>query len=84
MNGGTALAWALNFGNRPSLGTWERLIAEVKEVFSPIDDTGTARTEMKTLKQGDDLEEYINQFLILTQRLGLTEDTALIEYLWMD
>jgi hypothetical protein len=35
---------------------------------------------MKTLKQGDDLEDYINQFLILKTRSGLTEDTALIEY----
>jgi hypothetical protein len=35
---------------------------------------------MKTLKQGDNLEDYINQFLILKPRSGLTEDTTLIEY----
>jgi Retrotransposon gag protein len=62
------------------LGTWERFVTEVKEAFSPIDDARSARTEMKTLKQGNDLEDYINQFLILKARSGLTEDTTLIEY----
>jgi Retrotransposon gag protein len=59
---------------------WQGFVTEVKEAFSPIDDAGSAQTEMKTLKQGDDLEDYINQFLILKTRLGLTKDTALIEY----
>jgi Ty3 transposon capsid-like protein len=80
MNGGMASAWALERGNREQFGTWQRFVTEVKEAFSPIDDAGSARTEMKTLKQGDNLEDYINQFLILKTRSGLTEDTALIEY----
>jgi Retrotransposon gag protein len=80
MNGGTASALALEQGNREQLGTWQGFVTEVKEAFSPIDDVGSAWTEMKTLKQGDNLEDYINQFLILKTRLGLTEDTALIEY----
>jgi Retrotransposon gag protein len=80
MNAGTASAWALNFGSRRNLGTWEAFVKEVKDTFSPVDNARMARTEMKTLKQGDDLEEYINQFLLLMTRSGLTEDTALIKY----
>jgi Ty3 transposon capsid-like protein len=82
MNGGTASAWALEWGNREKLGTWQEFVIEVKEAFSPIDDAGSAWTEMKTLKQGDNLEDYINQFLILKTRSGLTKDTALINTLW--
>jgi hypothetical protein len=80
MNGGTASAWALMYGSKEPFGTWERFKQEIKETFAPIDDAGQARVEMKTLKQGEDVDQYINEFLLLSQRSGIKEDTALIEY----
>jgi Ty3 transposon capsid-like protein len=80
MNGGMASVWALEQGNREWLGTWQGFVTEVKEAFPPIDNAGSAWMEIKTLKQGDNLEDYINQFFILKTRSGLTKDTALIEY----
>ena len=38
---------------------------------------------MKTLKQEEDLEDYITKFLILKSRAGINDDTILIE-LFMD
>ena len=62
MNGGTPAAWALEWGNKAVLGTWRDFSTAVKSVFSPIDGARSARTKMKTLKQGEDLEDYIAKF----------------------
>jgi hypothetical protein len=52
-----------------------------RTAFTPIDDEGVAKTELRTLRQGDTrIEEYIAQFTIIAARTGLTEDSALIEY----
>jgi Retrotransposon gag protein len=82
MTGGTAAAWAQNHVDQnTNLGTWVDLKAAITKAFSPIDDAGTARTELKELRQGQgDLEDYITQFNILKGRCGITNDTALIKY----
>jgi hypothetical protein len=55
---------------------------DLTTAFSPVDDAGTARTQMKNLKQSscDSLEDYVSKFRILKDRTGITEDTALVEY----
>jgi hypothetical protein len=85
MNGGVAGSWKqgktaayLNTGN---FGTFDEFKQAVKTAFTPIDDEGVAKTELRTLRQGDmRIEEYIAQFTIISARTGLTEDSALIEY----
>ena len=62
MNRGTATPWAQTWAEREDLGTWSAFESALKTVFMPIDEAGRARTEMKTLKQGQDLEDYIVQF----------------------
>jgi Retrotransposon gag protein len=82
MTEGTAATWAQNHVDQnTNLGTWADLKAAIKKAFSPIDDAGMVRTELKELRQGQgDLEDYITQFKILKGRCGITNDTALIEY----
>jgi hypothetical protein len=85
MNGGVAGSWKqgktaayLNAGN---FGTFDEFKQAVKTAFTPIDDGGVAKTELRTLRQGDmRIEEYIAQFTIISARTGLTKDSALIEY----
>jgi hypothetical protein len=53
----------------------------VQTAFTPINDEGVAKTELRTLRQGNKrIEEYIAQFTIIAARTGLTKDSALIEY----
>jgi hypothetical protein len=85
MNGGVAGSWKqgktaayLKDGN---FGTFDEFKQAVRTAFTPIDDEGVAKTELRTLRQGDmRIEEYIAQFTIISARTGLTEDSALIEY----
>jgi hypothetical protein len=85
MNGGVAGSWKqgktaayLKVGN---FGTFDEFKQAVQTVFTPIDDKGVAKTELRTLRQGDKrIEEYITQFTIIAARTGLTEDSALIKY----
>jgi hypothetical protein len=86
MIGGTATAWKEAFTAKAitdnDFGTWAKFKTDLTEAFSPVDDAGTARTQIKNLKQSscDNLEDYISKFRILRDRTGITEDTALIEY----
>jgi hypothetical protein len=85
MNGGVAGSWKqgktaayLKDGN---FGTFDEFKQAVRTAFTPIDNEGVAKTELRTLRQGDmRIEEYIAQFTIISARTGLTEDSALIEY----
>jgi hypothetical protein len=85
MNGGVAGSWKqgktaayLKDGN---FGTFDEFKQAVRTTFTPIDDEGVAKTELRTLQQGDmRIEEYIVQFTIISACTGLTEDSALIEY----
>jgi hypothetical protein len=79
MTGGTASAWALTKGDQLDMGTWEEFEKELLSAFSPIDDAGSARTEMKNLTQGDKLEDYVAQFIILKGRSNITEEVPLID-----
>jgi hypothetical protein len=84
MNRGVAGSWKqektaayLKAGN---FGTFNEFKKAVQTVFTPIDDEGVAKTELRTLCQGDKrIEEYIAQFTIIATRTGLTEDSVLIE-----
>jgi Retrotransposon gag protein len=64
MTEGMAAAWAQNHvDNNTSLGAWADLKEAIKTAFSPIDDAGVARMELKELRQGQgNLEDYIAQF----------------------
>jgi hypothetical protein len=85
MNGGVAGSWKqgktavyLKAGN---FGTFDEFKQAVQTAFTPIDDEGVAKTELRTLRQGDKrIKEYIVQFTIISARTGLTEDSVLIEY----
>jgi hypothetical protein len=85
MNGGVAGSWKqrktaayLKAGN---FGTFDKFKQAVQTVFTPIDDEGVAKTELRTLRQGDKrIEGYIVQFTIIAAHTGLTKDSALIEY----
>jgi hypothetical protein len=85
MNGGVAGSWKqgktaayLKAGN---FGTFDKFKQTVQTAFTPIDNEGVAKTELRTLRQGDKrIEEYIAQFTIIAAHTGLTEDSALIEY----
>ncbi|KAF8235427.1 hypothetical protein L208DRAFT_1185803, partial [Tricholoma matsutake] len=71
MNGGTAAAWVQAFVNQhqsEGLGEYADFQQKVLalEAFSPTDNAGTAKTEIKNLKQGSgNLEEYVANFCIL-------------------
>jgi hypothetical protein len=85
MNRGVAGSWKqgktaayLKAGN---FGTFDKFKQAIQTAFTPIDDEGVAKTELRTLRQGDKrIEEYIAQFTIIAARTGLTKDSALIEY----
>ena len=79
MTGGMGSAWALMWGDRLNMGTWDDFKKELLSAFSPIDDTGSARTKMKNLVQGDKLEDYVAQFIILMGRSNITEEVPLID-----
>ena len=79
MTGGAASVWALAWGDRQHMGTWANFKRELLSTFSPIDDADSARTEMKNRVQGDKLEDYIAQFLILKGRSNITEEVPLID-----
>jgi hypothetical protein len=85
MNGGVAGSWKQGktaaYLKARSFGTFEDFKAAVKTIFTPINDEGVAKTELRTLRQGEKrIEEYIAQFTIIAARTGLTEDSALIKY----
>jgi hypothetical protein len=86
MIGGTAMAWKEAFMakaiNDNNFGTWAQFKTDLTAAFSPVNDAGTARTQIKNLKQSscDSLEDYITKFCILKGRTGITNDTALIKY----
>jgi hypothetical protein len=85
MNGGVAGSWKQGrvaaYLKAGSFGTFKDFKAAVKTAFTPIDDEGVAKTELRTLQQGEKrIEEYIAQFTIIATCTGLTEDSALIEY----
>ncbi|KAF8239079.1 hypothetical protein L208DRAFT_1222007, partial [Tricholoma matsutake] len=69
MNGGTAATWVQAFVNQhqsKGFGEYADFRQKVLEAFSLIDNTGTAKTEMKNLKQGSgNLKEYVASFCIL-------------------
>jgi hypothetical protein len=85
MNRGVAGSWKqgktavyLKAGN---FGTFDEFKKAVQTTFTPIDDKGVAKTELRTLCQGDKrIKEYITQFTIIAAHTGLTEDSVLIEY----
>jgi hypothetical protein len=86
MTGGTATAWKEAFTVKAitdnDFGTWAAFKIALTEAFSPVNNAGTARTQIKNLKQSscDSVEDYIAKFRILKDRAGINEDTALIEY----
>jgi Retrotransposon gag protein len=82
MTEGTAATWVQNHVDQnTSLETWVDLKEAIKMAFSPIDDAGAVRMELKELRQGQgDLKDYIAQFQILKGRCGITDDTTLIKY----
>jgi hypothetical protein len=86
MIGGTATAWKEAFTvkaiNNNNFGTWAQFKTDLTAAFSPVDDAGTACTQIKNLKQSscDSLEDYMAKFCILKGRTGITDDVALIEY----
>jgi Retrotransposon gag protein len=87
LTGGPAASWKRSFINEVckrnpvSYGTWAEFSKRILETFEPIDDKGTARTQMKNLKQGSSgVQDYISQFRILQERSGLTDNESLIEY----
>jgi hypothetical protein len=85
MNGGVAGSWKQGktaaYLKAGDFGTFDEFKQAVRTAFTPINDEGVAKTELRTLRQGDtQIEEYIAQFTIIAARTGLTEDSALIEY----
>jgi hypothetical protein len=70
MNGGVAGSWKqgktaayLKAGN---FGTFDEFKQAVQTAFTPIDDKGVAKTELRTLRQGNKrIKEYIAQFTII-------------------
>jgi hypothetical protein len=85
MNGGVAGSWKQGktaaYLKAGDFGTFNEFKQAVQTAFTPINDKGVAKTELRTLQQGDKrIEEYIAQFTIIAARTGLTEDSALIEY----
>jgi hypothetical protein len=85
MNGGVAGSWKqgktaayLKAGN---FSTFDDFKQAVQTAFTPINDEEVAKTELRTLCQGDKrIKEYIAQFMIIAACTGLTEDSVLIEY----
>ena len=85
MNGGVAGSWKQGkvaaYLKAGSFGTFEAFKTAVKTAFTPINDEGVAKTELRTLRQGEKrIEEYITQFTIIATYTGLTKDGTLIEY----
>jgi hypothetical protein len=86
MIGGTATAWKEAFTAKAitdnNFGTWAKFKTDLTAVFSPVDNAGTAQTQIKNLKQSscDSLEDYISKFCILKDRTRITEDPTLVEY----
>jgi hypothetical protein len=73
MKEGTAAAWmedtiAFAHETNPATGrpngyrTWNQFLDHFEEAFNPIDSAGTALHKLHTLKQGNDLSEYISTF----------------------
>jgi hypothetical protein len=85
MNRGVAGSWkqgkaavSLKAGN---FGTFDKFKQAVQTAFTPINNKGVAKIELRTLRQGDKrIREYIAQFTIIAAHTGLTEDSTLIEY----
>jgi hypothetical protein len=85
MNGGVAGSWQQGktaaYLKARNFGTFDEFKQAVQTAFTLIDDEGVAKTELRTLRQGDKrIEEYIAQFTIITACTGLNEDSVLIEY----
>jgi hypothetical protein len=85
MNGGVAGSWKQGktaaYLKAGDFGTFDKFKQAVRTAFTPIDDEGVAKTELRTLRQGNTrIKEYIVQFTIIATRTGLTKDSTLIEY----
>jgi hypothetical protein len=64
-----------------NFGTFDEFKQAVQTAFTPIDNEGVAKTELRTLHQDNKrIKEYIAQFTIIATHTGLTEDSMLIEY----
>jgi hypothetical protein len=85
MNGGVVGNWkqgtAAVYLKAGNFSTFNKFKQAIQTTFTPINDEGVAKTELRTLCQGDKrIEEYIMQFMIIAACTGLTEDSVLIEY----
>jgi hypothetical protein len=85
MNGGSAGSWkegkTAECITNNNFGTWAGFKQELLLHFSPVDDAGVARTEIRELKQGSrPVEEYISEFRILAHRAQFNSEPMIIEY----
>jgi hypothetical protein len=85
MNGGSAGSWkegkTAECITNNNFGTWAGFKQELLLHFSPVDDAGVARTEIRELKQGSrPVEEYISEFRILAHRVQFNSEPMIIEY----
>ncbi|KAK1221402.1 hypothetical protein PQX77_015787 [Marasmius sp. AFHP31] len=83
MKGGTAGDWKLlrvQEYNRVGWLTWDDFKKAFETAFSAADEPGQAQSKLRTIRQTEDVDNYIAKFQILASKSGISEDTALIEY----